>query len=107
MKKAAKSAFKNIFDLVTNQTFLFLTVIGNSFVVLISTIFYFFEHSLNPKINIFFDAVWWGFTTVTTVGYGDIVPVTVAGKILGILLMLGGTALFATFTALFAKTLLD
>ncbi len=54
----------------------------------------------------FIDALWWAFATVTTVGYGDLVPVTIPGKILGIGLMIGGTGLFATYTALFANALL-
>ncbi len=52
------------------------------------------------------DALWWGFATATTTGYGDITPVTLAGKFLGILLMLTGMAIFAMFTALFAETIL-
>jgi voltage-gated potassium channel len=48
----------------------------------------------NTKIHNFFDGVWWATTTVTTVGYGDIVPVTTGGKVLGIILQLIGTAIF-------------
>jgi voltage-gated potassium channel len=53
-----------------------------------------------PGANIinFEDALWWGFTTITTVGYGDFTPITVWGRILGVALMavgivaLGGTS---------------
>lgn len=65
------------------------------------------EAGTNPDMGTFLDAVWWAFATVTTVGYGDITPVTMPGKIIGIFLMLGGTALFATYTALFANALLE
>ena len=53
------------------------------------------------------DAIWWAYATATGVGYGDVIPVSTLGKLLGIILMLLGTVLFATFTALFAKTILE
>jgi voltage-gated potassium channel len=43
-------------------------------------------------------ALWWAIQTVTTVGYGDVVPGSVAGKAIGSFLMLGGLALFAVVT---------
>jgi voltage-gated potassium channel len=42
--------------------------------------------------------MWWAIQTVTTVGYGDIVPGSTAGKVIGSLLMLGGLSLFAVVT---------
>lgn len=43
-------------------------------------------------------AMWWATQTVTTVGYGDVVPGSVAGKALAAVLMLGGLSLFAVIT---------
>lgn len=45
------------------------------------------------------DAVWWAFTTMTTVGYGDHAPTTGAGRVLAIGLMLSGIALLGLVTA--------
>jgi voltage-gated potassium channel len=42
---------------------------------------------------------WWAVTTVTTVGYGDVVPMTTGGRIVGIMLMLTGLALIPTTTS--------
>lgn len=53
------------------------------------------------------DGLWWAITTVTTVGYGDLVPVTPAGRTIGALLMVGGIVMFwlvmALITAAFTK----
>lgn len=42
--------------------------------------------------------MWWAIQTVTTVGYGDVVPGSTVGKVIGSLLMLGGLAFFAVVT---------
>ena len=92
--------------LIKSPVFMLLTVFGNSLIGLFCIVFYLIESAVNPKIHSFIDALWWGFSTATTTGYGDITPVTTLGKVLGILLMLTGMALFAMFTALFADTIL-
>jgi voltage-gated potassium channel len=49
------------------------------------------------------DAVWWAFTTITTVGYGDEYPVTGEGRLVAVLLMVGGIALLGIVTAAVAS----
>jgi voltage-gated potassium channel len=49
------------------------------------------------------DAVWWALTTITTVGYGDEYPVTEEGRLVAILLMVGGIALLGVVTAAVAS----
>ncbi len=55
----------------------------------------------NPQssINTPEEALWWAFVTVTTVGYGDFYPVTTAGRIVAVLLMVSGVGLFGSFAA--------
>jgi len=106
MKRPMTIYFKRFYKLTTSSAFWGLTIIGNLFIVLCSALFFVLEHKVNDRIVDITDAIWWAFATATTVGYGDIVPVTVAGRIFGIFMMLGGTALFAIYTALFANALL-
>jgi voltage-gated potassium channel len=44
------------------------------------------------------DGMWWATQTVTTVGYGDVVPQQTAGQVIGAVLMIGGLSLFAVIT---------
>ena len=53
----------------------------------------------NAEIKTAGDAIWWGFETVTTVGYGDFVPVTWSGRGLAVLVMLVGISVLGVVTA--------
>ena len=53
------------------------------------------------------DAMWWAVQTVTTVGYGDVVPEHVAGRLIGAVLMLQGIALLTVITASVTATLIE
>jgi voltage-gated potassium channel len=64
-----------------------------------SLAFYTLEKGVNPNIKTYFDAVWWGFITITTVGYGDIFPTTTGGRIVSMVLALAGMGLFSIVTA--------
>jgi voltage-gated potassium channel len=50
------------------------------------------EHPTNPEFATYRDSLWWGIVTLTTVGYGDIVPETEKGRLAGVFLMLTGIA---------------
>lgn len=58
-------------------------------------------------INNFGDAVWWSITTITTVGYGDLSPVTTAGKVIAVFLMVGGISLVGLVTATLASWIIQ
>jgi voltage-gated potassium channel len=87
--------------------FIRLTLIGNIFILILSVVFYQLEKNINSGIHNWLDAVWSTFSAVTTVGYGNIFPVTSTGKLFVIFTMLLGTGFFASYTALFANALLD
>ncbi len=52
------------------------------------------------------DAIWWGLVTITTVGYGDLYPVTNEGRVVGAILLFAGIALFSVLTAFIANAFL-
>ena len=59
------------------------------------------EHWIEPeKFTTVWWGMWWALETVTTVGYGDIVPATTPGKIVGSFLLLGGLSFLSVVTAL-------
>jgi len=67
--------------------------------IVIGSLVIFSVESQHPdsQINSMLDAVWWTVATVTTVGYGDIVPVTDAGKIVAVFFMFFGIGTLAIF----------
>ena len=77
----------------------FLLVYGIGLVIIASTIVASIEGGEQASINSFADALWWAVVTITTVGYGDMVPVTAAGRAVATVLMLGGVAFFSGITA--------
>ena len=61
-------------------------------VVFGSLVAYYAEHPSNPEFATVGDALWWGIVTLTTVGYGDIVPETATGRWAGVVIMVTGIA---------------
>jgi voltage-gated potassium channel len=68
--------------------------------------FYAVEVGVNPSLHSPLDALWWGLTTLSTVGYGDVTPVTPEGRLVASALMLLGIGLFGALTAIATNTLL-
>jgi voltage-gated potassium channel len=61
------------------------------------------ERSPDAKIQTAGDALWWGITTITTVGYGDLYPVSTGGRIMASALMFTGVGLFGTLSGVIAS----
>jgi len=92
--KSAKMV-RNVF--VTRASELKLSLVLIIFLIIISSsLLYFAEHAAQPKVFSSIPATfWWAVVTVTSVGYGDMVPITLQGKILSSVISLSGLAIFA------------
>jgi voltage-gated potassium channel Kch len=87
------------------DSFLFLTVIIGLLIVSIGSISIVWVEADAPgsEITTGGDAMWWSLVTISTVGYGDEVPVTSAGRVIGAFMIVIGVALFTTITSYLAS----
>ena len=69
---------------------------GFILLIIAASLMYLVEHKAQPDVfSSIPDAMWWGAVTLTTVGYGDVYPKTMLGKMLGALIAMMGIGLFA------------
>jgi len=86
---------------------LFLVTVTISGMALTTVAPFWAEQGVNPQVESAFDALYLTVATMTSVGYGDVAPITTAGRVFAMLAMLFGTAIFAGFTALFASAIVE
>ncbi len=60
---------------------------------------YVYEAHVNPRINTLFDAIYWALVTISTVGYGDIAPVTAQGRLISGVIIISGIAMISFVTS--------
>lgn len=70
--------------------------------VILGTLMFSFESEVNPAFESILSGVYWAVVTITTVGYGDIAPVTAGGRFLAVLVMLLGYSIIAVPTGIVA-----
>ena len=86
--------------------FLTLAIMFLMAVIFGSTIIFIYEGAgVNPNIDSYFDAIYWSVITISTVGFGDISPVTVQGRIATLFLVIGGISVIAFFTSIITTSL--
>ena len=95
--------FRVAWQLVKDDVFAFAGVVG-LFIYIAALGVWHFEHAAQPeKFATVFDSLWWAVVTLTTVGYGDVYPVTVGGRIFTMLIVLLGLGLVAVPSGLLAS----
>ncbi len=102
--KAAKR-YKLAFALIRHELMIFFA--ASFFLLYLSSVgIYYFENPAQPvQFKSVFHCMWWAVTTLTTIGYGNIYPITAGGKIFTSLIVFIGLGLIAVPTGLFASAL--
>jgi voltage-gated potassium channel len=97
--------FKFAFLDIKEELVLFFT--ATCFMIYISAVgIYYFENSVQPEaFKSIFHSLWWGVATLTTVGYGNIYPITVGGKIFTFIILMIGLSVVAVPAGLFSIAL--
>ncbi len=101
----AKS-FQTLSSVLAAKKFEFLTLgIFASVVIFVSSVLIYVMEANNPasSVNTLFQAFYWSIVTISTVGYGDITPVTAEGRFVAILVIVAGMAVLAFTTSLFVS----
>lgn len=93
-------------DFFTSSYILWGIILFLSLFILMFIIF-FSEQKTNSEINSIFDAIWYTLVTITTVGYGDIAPSSVIGRIAAMILLIAGVAIFGALSGKFASFLFE
>jgi voltage-gated potassium channel len=96
-------------DMIVNrgQYASFITILAAGMILSTASFLVLQFESRSPDSNIKTgaDAIWWGFVTITTVGYGDRFPVTLAGRLVGLFVMLTGVGIIAALASILASLL--
>ncbi|MDW8084308.1 MAG: ion channel [Candidatus Caldarchaeum sp.] len=97
-----------LFELIRVSRLGYLFAVSAAIVFIGTVSAFFLEVGVaDSKIRDLGDAFWWALATVTTVGYGDVVPVTPAGRIIGSVLMITGIAIIGVFISSLGSALLS
>ena len=76
--------------------------------VISSSLMYYIESEFQPDVfSSIPAAMWWGIITLTTIGYGDVYPITLAGKFLGSIIAILGIGLFALPAGILASGFIE
>ena len=95
----------NSIHIVRAANFVYAIVLLLVLIIFSGTIFFIFEFNINDKVNTFSDALYWAAVTSSTLGYGDITPITEVGKIMSVFLTFAGLGIIGAVGGLVAGTM--
>ncbi|WP_198014780.1 potassium channel family protein [Hippea sp. KM1] len=101
VQELAEGLKEKTFEISIVFVIFFFVITGSSIVMLIA------EGHKNPHIQNLFDAIWWSIVTFTTVGYGDITPITPIGRTIASFLMVMGISGIALLTGIISSAFTD
>ncbi len=101
------TALEDLFQAIRDEheSFVSALYILGIAILITSCLAYYAEHGAQPdKFGSIPDAMWWSIVTLTTVGYGDVAPITVMGKVIGVATALMGVCTVALLTGIVASS---
>ncbi|NML65616.1 ion transporter [Hymenobacter sp. RP-2-7] len=101
--RSTRHLLHHLFRSRVQGTFTVVALVATLMVISASVAILQVETAPDSNIKTAEDALWWAYSTITTVGYGDKYPVTGAGRLIAAVLMTVGVGLFGTFTGLLAS----
>jgi voltage-gated potassium channel len=105
--KSKPSSLRTFFFILKRERFFY--ILGATLFILLggAVTLHLLESSVNKGVANFFDAIYWALISMTTTGYGDITPTTVAGRVVAIVVVLSGVLLFSMVTATVASVFVE
>ena len=99
--------FQNAFIMIKQELIMF-SVVSLILFYLSAVGIYYFENSVQPEaFSSIFSSLWWSVVTLTTVGYGDIVPITIGGRIFTFIILMIGLGIIAIPSGMISSALTE
>ena len=108
MKKARRGSLQQKVILFLKTNTLFKVVLFCTALILLSSlVVYVIERKINEGFLSFFDSLWWTIVTISTVGYGERLPISISGRIVAIITIFFGMGIMGTVTGRIASFLME
>jgi voltage-gated potassium channel len=93
--------------LLPTATFVYTFLVASGVWLAAAFVFFELEYGKNENVHEFSDALWWSMTTLSTVGYGDLYPITPGGRVVAVITMVVGVGVLGTLAATIATAFLE
>lgn len=106
-RRNLRAEIRSVYQLARHEKLTWLAVFVLILIIVSGSLFYFAEHGHNPKVTSVMDAYYWSVVSATTTGYGDVVPMTHAGRVIATVMLFAFMALmpivWATITSIYVS----